>query len=295
MKKLVQCVFLISISCLSAEARIEANFKVPPRVYALGELEEAIAEAQKKGEPISYLYGNPQSTCPLHNRDAEVALKEAKRFSVVVFLPTGRDDIYDKVSPLIISALRSDKAGKIIPKLATATPDGTKVTALMANEDMDERGAFRKYRNQVEAGETFDFGDSNTNFIVSWYLRNQQGHHYKASFVSLDGDTLSLKRLDNGSVFKMNINKFTDAVGQYARALSEQIKASEEAAKPKTEVQHPVEIWISADGRELKGRFINLDGDDITLLLQTGSEVTFKTNLLSPSSLERARELSGKI
>lgn len=125
MKGLVQFTLLTSFFSLCLEAQIDANFKVPSRIYSIDELDEAIAEAKEEGEPVTYLWGSPKSTCPLHNRDAELALKEAKRFSVVVFLPSTRDDAYDKVSPFVLTALRSKQAGNIIPKLITASPDGT--------------------------------------------------------------------------------------------------------------------------------------------------------------------------
>ena len=73
------------------EARVEANFDVPSNVYTLDNLAEAITAATKERKPVSYLYGDPASTCGLHNHDAEVSLKEAKRFSIVVVLSCERN------------------------------------------------------------------------------------------------------------------------------------------------------------------------------------------------------------
>lgn len=262
-----------------------ANFKIPSGTFDFSELEAAKAEAKRKGEPISYVYGNPNSTCPLHNRDAEEVLSKLKSYSVVVFVNSENKQIFNVIPPPVATMLGSKDAGNIIPKAVTADVDGYEVYALMPNKGMTEKSTFTLYKKDVLKGENRLVGEDGASPKINWYLKDKPGSYYDGAFVSLKGEDLTLSK-ENDKKFSVNLNTLTPASIAYAKYLggrsSEEIPAS----------PHIMEAWTSVDGRSIQAAFVKIENDSITLEKGPGQQITFAVSLLSSSSQARARMLA---
>lgn len=128
---------------LAVPALAISGFKVPSKIYQVSELEKAKIEAAAKGKPISFLYSDKDSTCPLCSSASEVMIKELSNKTVMVYARTTSD-----LPPQVIKAL---EPGRFIPKVAILDPTletslGT-VTYESVSEDPDK--AFRAVEKAI--------------------------------------------------------------------------------------------------------------------------------------------------
>jgi hypothetical protein len=62
----------------------------------------------------------------------------------------------------------------------------------------------------------------------------------------------------------------------------------------KAEVKHPAETWVSAEGRKTLASFVAQRGENVTLRLSNGRDVTMPLARLSEAGQKRATELASK-
>lgn len=120
-----------------------AGLDLPSKVYSVADLEKAKAEASAKGKPLSILYTDKDSTCPLCNSAASTMIKELGSKSVMVYARTTGElpgNVKDALRP-----------GKYIPKIAVFDPSLETTLGAVTYELVkeDSRKAFREVERAI--------------------------------------------------------------------------------------------------------------------------------------------------
>lgn len=120
-----------------------AGFKLPGKVFEIAELEKAKTEAVQKGKPISILYSDKDSTCPLCSDASETIIRELGSKTVMVYV---RD-----LGKLPQPAQEALRAGKFIPKVAVlnASLDQSLGSVTYEAIKADPRKAFREVETAI--------------------------------------------------------------------------------------------------------------------------------------------------
>lgn len=120
-----------------------AGIKLPSKVFEVKELEKAKAEAVAKGKPISVLYTDKDSTCPLCNTAAEKMIKELGSKTVMVYVRSLGD--------LPRNASSAFNEGRFIPKVAVFDSSMERSLGLVTYEAVkeDDRDAFRNVERAI--------------------------------------------------------------------------------------------------------------------------------------------------
>ena len=120
-----------------------AGFKVPPKVFEAADLEKAKTEALQKGKPISILYSDKDSTCPLCSNASETIIRELGNKTVMVYARSIAD-----MPEAVRTALST---GKYIPKVAVlnASLDAALGTVTYEAIESDPRKAFRNVEKAI--------------------------------------------------------------------------------------------------------------------------------------------------
>ena len=120
-----------------------AGLDLPSKVYAVADLEKAKAEASAKGKPLSILYTDKDSTCPLCNSAASTMIKELGSKTVMVYARSTVDlpgNVKDALRP-----------GKFVPKIAVfdSSLETTLGTVTYEAVKEDSRKAFREVERAI--------------------------------------------------------------------------------------------------------------------------------------------------
>lgn len=120
-----------------------AGFRLPGKIFEIADLEKAKTEAAQKGKPISILYSNKDSTCPLCSDASETIIRELGSKTVMVYV---RD-----IAALPPSAQAALKEGKYIPKVAVLNASLDQSLGLVTYEAIkaDPRKAFREVETAI--------------------------------------------------------------------------------------------------------------------------------------------------
>lgn len=130
---------------LALPALALAGFRLPAKVFAIGDLEKAKVEAQLKKKPIAVLYSDKDSTCPLCSDASETILRELGSKTVMVYVNT-KAGLPKSVSDAL-------NAGKFIPKVAVldASLENALGTVTYESIKEDPRQAFRDVEKAIRA------------------------------------------------------------------------------------------------------------------------------------------------
>jgi len=120
-----------------------AGIKLPSKVFEVKDLEKAKAEAVAKGKPISVLYTDKDSTCPLCNNAAEKMIKELGSKTVMGYEP--------QLGQLPRNVWGAFNEGRFIPKVAVFDSSMERHLGLVTYEAVkeDDRDAFRNVERAI--------------------------------------------------------------------------------------------------------------------------------------------------
>lgn len=106
--------FTLCTALLLIAGNALAEFTLPKKVYRIGELEKAQAEAESKGKPITIIYTDETTSCGLCAGASLNAADKLGSKTVVVYVSAreGSQSLPDVVQ----QALRAPEAGRFIPK-----------------------------------------------------------------------------------------------------------------------------------------------------------------------------------
>lgn len=134
---------LITLLFVTSASLVHADFKLPGKIYKESELAQAREAATKEGKPLSILYSDTETTCPLCSNASLTIIRELSSKTVMVYL----SDI-NKVPTVIQTAL---KPGEYIPKVAVFDAGLTQSLGMVTYEAIkeDSRKAFRDVERAV--------------------------------------------------------------------------------------------------------------------------------------------------
>lgn len=89
-----------------------AEFKIPRSVYNISSLDKALVDAVNQNKPLTFLYSNKDTTCPLCTSASYDILYSLDKQSVIVYI---HSNDWQQIPPLVQSAINSPSAGKYIP------------------------------------------------------------------------------------------------------------------------------------------------------------------------------------
>lgn len=264
-----------------------AEFSVPRDVYEVDRLAEAVAAAKEKGKPLTLILSDPDTTCPLCANASTSAMDEVSRHSVVVLLRTG-EKWNLKLSPPLVRALGTEVTGKIIPRLAVASPDLGSVWATMTYDEIKGGRKFRDLRGTVNDIATGRVSAPEADSVQRWTLTD--GRFYQGTFVRLEGERLVLKIRDSGNEVDLPLTDYAPGTIAYAKTV-----ASREAGSTSAESagnKEAIHEWTSAEGKVLKATFVSLDGTTLTLRNERAEPVRLDLDRLNEASIALARSLA---
>ncbi len=148
MKKYQSALFCLLVM-LTALTAARAGFRLPTGVYRLSELEAAREKAGTWKKPITFVYTDEDTTCPLCEAASLDAMKSLKYRTVVVYAHAGSD--WQQLPSPVKTALNSSAAGRYIPKTVIIDPDFQNVIAVIPySGDRRERSKmFREALQQI--------------------------------------------------------------------------------------------------------------------------------------------------
>ena len=121
-----------------------AGLKLPSKVYEEADLEKAKTEAATKGKPLSILYTDKDSSCPLCNNASATMIKELGNKTIMVYVRT--------INELPAPAKEALREGKFIPKIAVFDDKLEKALGTVTYESVkaDSRKAFREVERAIK-------------------------------------------------------------------------------------------------------------------------------------------------
>ncbi|MDZ4403799.1 hypothetical protein [Prosthecobacter sp.] len=131
------------ILVLSIPAVALAGFKLPSKIFEVGDLEKAQVEAAAKGKPIAFLFSNKDSTCPLCSDASSTMIRELGSKTVMVYVRN--------VTGLPQSVIKALTPGQYIPKIAVLDDrlETTLGTVTYEAVKSDSRAAFREVEKAI--------------------------------------------------------------------------------------------------------------------------------------------------
>ncbi len=122
-----------------------AGFKLPGKIFEIGEIDKAKAEAEAKKKPIAILYSDKDSTCPLCSSASEEIIRELGQKTVMIYIR--------EQSGLPAPAIEALRAGRFIPKVAVmdAKLESALGTVTYESIKADPRKAFREVEKAIRA------------------------------------------------------------------------------------------------------------------------------------------------
>jgi hypothetical protein len=135
---------LLVAAFIATPAIALAGLKLPSKVYEGADMEKAKTEAASKGKPLSILYTDKDSTCPLCNNAAATMIKELGSKTVMVYV--------SEINELPANVRTSLTAGKYIPKIAVFDDKLETALGTVTYESVkeDSRKAFREVERAIK-------------------------------------------------------------------------------------------------------------------------------------------------
>jgi len=219
----------------------------------------------------------------------------------MVYINSKNPSSREHLSPLVIGSLDHTKMGKTIPKAVLCSPDQTQIYTKMSYKQLDVTSEYSKASKLVKAALKGDVPAPDPTTVPAWNLKNVNAY-FQGEFIELTKDNVLVCKGMNGGNRKENLNKFSAGTIAYAKFLQQQKSGEQEEAVTDDENVNPektpsftLESWESAKGgKVIKGTFVSLKGDKISITKENGKTSTFALKLLSEKSQKRARELASE-
>ncbi|NLB68248.1 MAG: hypothetical protein GX804_00965 [Lentisphaerae bacterium] len=106
--------FGLCICLLVIAVEATADFTMPKKVYRLDRLEQAKADAESRGRPISIIYTQEKTSCGLTAGASLNAADKLSKRTVVVYAECNAE--WEKLPPDVKQALRAPELGRYVPK-----------------------------------------------------------------------------------------------------------------------------------------------------------------------------------
>ncbi len=119
---------LIIIFIIGMTGQALAAFPIPSGVYTISNLDKACQKALEENKPLTFLYSDQDTTCPLCTTASNDILYTLDKMSIIVYV-TQSD--WCAVPPLVQNAIISPAAGKYIPKTVIVNPQIDKIVYII--------------------------------------------------------------------------------------------------------------------------------------------------------------------
>jgi hypothetical protein len=138
--RLLTSLFIASLALTSF-----AGIKLPSKVYQIGDLEKAKAEALVKRKPLAVLYTDVDSTCGLCNAASDTMIRELGTKTVMVYVKS--------LNQLPRNTWSTFQQGRFIPKIAVFDATLEKPLGMVTYEAVreDNRKAFKDIEKAIRA------------------------------------------------------------------------------------------------------------------------------------------------
>lgn len=200
---------------------------------------------------------------------------------------------WEQLSPPVLGAFYGTTMGHVYPKAVVSSTDQSHVFANMNHKQLEKTSEYSKVSKVAKEALQGSLPAPGPVFDLKWTVKGTEGS-LTGTFIKLVDNkrlVLNIKGRERGN----KLEEFGEGAQAYARHLAG-IEEAPEAEKKDPKVSDETEVveaWeSSAKNKTIQARFVSLDGDSITLKLETGKVVTFPMGKLSERSQERAKELS---
>ncbi len=201
---------------------------------------------------------------------------------------------WEKLSPPVFGAFYGTTMGHVYPKAVVSSTDQFHVFANMNHKQLEKTSEYSKVSKVAKEALQGNLPKLGPVFELRWSVKDSEGG-LTGTFVKLvDNKRLFLKI--KGKEYGNNLAEFAEGARRYAKHLAGSADEGAPAKKDDTEVSGDtvvVETWESStNNKTIRASFVSLDGNSVSLKLETGKVVTFSMDKLSKKSQSRARELS---
>lgn len=131
---IVTLALLVSF-CLTATG--VGAFDIPPGVYRIDQMEQALKDAVSQHKQIVFLYSDEKTTCPLCARASTAIMDRFRLNSVLVYFDKGG---WRKAPQLVREAIQSPASGRYIPKTIIVNAGMTEVISIIPYEKVEFLG-----------------------------------------------------------------------------------------------------------------------------------------------------------
>ena len=198
---------------------------------------------------------------------------------------------WEKITPPVFGAFSAASMGRVYPKAVVSSTDQIHVFANMNHKQLEKTSEYSKVGKVTKEALQGKLAEPGPVFELHWAVKNSEGG-LKGSFVKLvDNKRLFLKI--KGKEYGNKLEEFGEGAQRYAKYLAGSKSETSVSKDNKDEdISKVVETWESSTkNKTIQASFISLDGDSISLKLESGKVVTFSMNKLNEKSQRRAREL----
>jgi hypothetical protein len=107
-------VFVLCVSLWLIAVEGKADFKMPKQVYRMDRLEEAKADAETQGKPVTIIWTHEKTSCGLCAAASLNAADKLSKKTVAVYADC--DTEWQKLPTAVQQALRAPELGRFVPK-----------------------------------------------------------------------------------------------------------------------------------------------------------------------------------
>lgn len=131
MKNIINFIIPVIILLLPPSVSF-GEFSLPDHVYTIDELSDAIEEANKYEQPISFAYSDQNTDCGLATSATLDAFNELVKTTIMVYASSNKEDSdRGKIPSIVKGAIKSPKAGRYIPKTIIVDAKMSKIIAIV--------------------------------------------------------------------------------------------------------------------------------------------------------------------
>jgi hypothetical protein len=192
--------------------------------------------------------------------------------------------------------------------IVTISMDGQELDLPLDSLSAFSKALAIKLRKEASSGQTVHQpAQTESKPLYDW--KDIQGRLIKAEFISVNSS--AVKILFNGQTVELPFSYLSQESKNLARQLASPSEPPtkeataeenpEPASKPASEEMgtdpngpldlKAMQVWISADGRALRAKFVEFESGELTLLTNTDQEVRIDQENLSPQAIALAKKL----
>jgi len=211
----VACAFTLWIAVTGGV--VLAGFEMPKSVYRMNEFEAAKAEAKAKNKPLTFIYTSESSSCGLLKAASLGAADRLRAKSILVYANSPAD--FGSLPPLVQTAIKSEAAGKFIPKTVIVDAEMNNTIAIVPyasgsefeNSLKDARSSISKSLRETNEKPRLlpppsssvlsgNSAGTSTELPEPRIWRSASGTEIKATLIRKSGGFVELQKEDGGMV-----------------------------------------------------------------------------------------------